>query len=188
MVEKPKAELKWNKYLHTENVIWQDLYCIPYIVSRETNVQTFQYKIFQRFYPCNYTLSIWYKDHGPICSVCKNATDYIEQRFYYCTESSVFWNHLQKWWYNTLCVTIKLDVLSVLFGISNPDGDNLLHFINYCILYGKWYLHVCITNDKDKFILTFVTQIKKCLIVEKTCEMNNDKSFNDRFLEFYNAI
>ncbi len=85
-------------------------------------------------------------------------------------------------------VTIKLDVLSVLFGISNPDGDRLLHFINYCILYGKWYLHDCITKNKEKFILTFITLIKNYLLVEKTiCEMNSETTFNDRYLEYYNA-
>ena len=79
--ELPKSEKKWNSYLHMENTHWQDHYVIPFNVCRETSLQTFQYKIFHRFFPCNYTLSIWYKDKNKVCNYC-NETDYLDHYFF----------------------------------------------------------------------------------------------------------
>ncbi len=185
IAELPAAEEKWSKYINTDYIVWQDHYCIPYNVCQETALQSFQYKVFQRFYPCNYTLSVWYKDHNSECTICKNGVDYLEHFFYYCKETEKFWKSLQQWWHNTIETTIVLDPMSVLFGISNPDNDNTLHFINYCILYGKWYLHECKTQNKEIFLLTFIKKLKGYLEVLKTlCDIKNDTFFQNTYSKY----
>ena len=97
---------------------------IPYTVCSETAIQSFQFKIFHRFYPCQYMLSLWYKDQNPMCTYCNTDIDYIEHTFHFCPRSILFWKSLQKWWYNTIGVTFDLAVRNVIFGINNTHKDH----------------------------------------------------------------
>ena len=68
--------------------------------------------------------------------------------------------------------TIILNVFYVLHGIPNLEADNQIDFMNYCILYGKWFIHQCRTNENNIFILDFIKLVKDKLKVEKTlCEI-----------------
>ena len=44
-------------------------------------------------------------------------------------------------------------------------------------------------NDKEIFFLTYVNELKNYMLVEKTRgEVQNDRTFTDIFIEFYNQI
>jgi len=149
----PKAETKWKSYLNIEDIHWQDHYVIPFNVSRETSLQSFQYKIFHRFFPCNYTLSIWYKDQNCLCNLC-NQTDYLEHYFYFCPNVQHLWHAIQKWWKSILEVTINLNEIYILFGIpnTNTNDDSMIDVLNMCILYAKWYIFTCKKDNVQLFL------------------------------------
>ena len=128
----PKCERKWSEYLNTE-LNWEDIHIIPYCITRETYMQSFQYKIVHRFYPCNYALSIWYSDHTPCCNYC-GEIDYLEHIFFNCKQVEPLWDAIQGWWKNILDVTFKLNAQIVLFGIPKIEKDPILDIINLCIL------------------------------------------------------
>ncbi len=185
--EIPKAEKKWEEYLHRENFIWQEYYYIPFTSCKETYIQTFQYKIFHRFFPCRYTLSLWYKDQDPYCICCNNrCIDLLEHYFYFCPEVYSFWQSLTRWWSNIYEITIPLDVISVIFGIANHDNDHVINFMNLCILYAKWFIY-CIKNKEEKlFFLNYVKMLKNVLQHEYVrCQINQDQSFEKRLLKYY---
>ena len=51
----PTAQLKWNKLyqeLKPGSELWCKLYCATFIATRETKLQSLQYKIHQRIVPC----------------------------------------------------------------------------------------------------------------------------------------
>ena len=137
----PKAEKKWEKYLNLNDFVWQEYYYIPYIVCRETHIQSLQYKIFNRFFPCRYTLSIWYENESPYCNCCNESIDLLEHYFYYCPDVYLFWKSLMTWWSKTFDINIPIDVTSVLFGIPNFGNDKVLYFMNFCLIYAKWYIY-----------------------------------------------
>ena len=162
--EIPKAERKWAEYLHLENILWEDYYYIPFNSCRETHIQTFQYKIFHRFFPCKYTLSLWYKDKDPYCTYCNGESiDILEHYFYLCPEVYAFWQSLMTWLSNSFEISITLDVISVIFGIANPDYDHVINFMNVCILYAKWYMYTCKYKEEPLFFFTYVKMFEKCV-------------------------
>jgi len=140
--EIPKAEKKWESYLNVASIQWQEHYAIPFKICRDTVLQSFQYKIFHRFFPCNYTLSVWYKDHSSICDFC-NEIDYPEHYFCNCSETFSLWTAIQKWWKSVLEITIQITECDILFGIANPNDDTVLDILNLCIIYAKWYIYNC---------------------------------------------
>ena len=183
-----KSQKKWESYLKKNEIEWQQLYTIPYKVCRDTIIQSFQYKIFHRFFPCNYTLSIWYKDQEKYCQICKEV-DYPEHYFFCCKETTLFWKSIQTWLKSVLKVHLNLTVNEIMLGIPNPCDDEIIDIFNYCILYGKWYIYSCKKDDTQMFILNYIKYIKDKLQIEKTiCEMKKEDIFEKRWSLFYNSM
>ena len=175
-------------YLELREIDWQEYYVIPYNVTRETYIQSFQYKIFHRFYPCNYTLSIWERNHSSKCINC-DEIDYLEHFFFKCNNVQSFWNMIMNWWRNTIGVTMNLSWIDVMFGISNMMNDNSIDIMNLCILCAKYYIHVKKTNREQIFFIDYIKFVKDRLKIEKAvCELNQLKSFEKRWSDFYNML
>ncbi len=184
--ELPKSESKWNKYIDCNHLSWQDHYCIPYDICRETYVQSFQYKICNRFFPYNYALSIWYENEEATCKHCHdNEIDYLEHYFFYCKKSVLFWNSMNSCFFSITNTKIHIDVKDVLFGIPNDSKDDIMDFMNYCILYGKLYIYESKKKDTEIFFLNFVRFIKDKLLCEKTNSEIKGEGAKENFLKYY---
>ncbi len=48
---------------------------------------------------------------------------------------------MKSWFLHITQTRIEFDVNDVLFGISNDSKNEVIDFMNYCILYGKWYIY-----------------------------------------------
>ena len=156
----PKAEEKWKKYLNKDDMNWEYIYELPYKITHETAVQSLQYKILHRFYPCNYTLSIWYDDQTPVCSSC-NEVDYLEHFFFQCPEVLGYWQSFEEWFFGSFNARIPLNHIDVLFGLENPNDDHILNILNYCILYNKWFIHMLKTRGVPLEMDDFLNILKK---------------------------
>ena len=62
---------------------WKQIYQSPFIVARETALQSFQYKIINRYLPCNTALKKWKKTESELCNQC-GERDTIEHYLYEC--------------------------------------------------------------------------------------------------------
>ena len=120
-------------------------------------IQSFQYKIINRFYPCNYVLSIWYKEKNAKCQYCAFERETLDTFFVTCTKVSSFWQRLSSWWYFAFEVRPELTESNILLGIIDENGDNTLEQLNFCILMGKWYSHLIKSGENEPYFLTFCT-------------------------------
>ena len=183
-----KSQSKWEGYLHKPNIEWEELYKIPFNVTRDTTLQSFQYKIFHRFFPCNYTLSVWYRDHKQCCTFCKDI-DYPEHYFYHCRDTMAFWKSVQTWLRAIIGVEIHLNVDEVLFGIYNANNDNVFDIYNMCILHGKWFIYTCKRDERQICFLTYIKFIKNKLQIEKcSSEISQDGAFEKKWSALYECI
>ena len=138
MCQPATAIAKWEEIFEWEKH-WEEIFTNPYKVARETDIQSLQFQILHRYYPCNLTLGTWYKDHKTTCDFC-DATDDLEHYFCLCHYTQIFWNQFNRWWSNTTSVHFKISVFEVIFGIANPFGDKLIDSLNYCILLAKMFI------------------------------------------------
>ena len=183
----PTAEAKWAEYIDLDED-WEHLYVIPYRVCRETYLQSFQFKIVNRFFPCNYTLSKWYKEQSPQCNQC-DGIDYLEHYFYLCEPVNSFIHSMERWWLSTLEVSMKLNAKYVLFGIPNHNDDMFIDIFNLCILYAKWYIYQCKQNNQSIFIIDYLKLVKEKLCIEKAwCKLNNSNDFENRWAFFFDQL
>ena len=132
--------------------------------ARETDVQSLQFKIINRYIPCKENLYLWGKESSDKCCLC-NEIDTIELFFFaQCSYNRVFWQGVSKLVQQALGINIKLYDLDIIFGL--PGEENIFRIINFCILYGKKYIFDCRINDNIVSIDRFKSKLKNRLEVE----------------------
>ena len=174
MKEKPTACIKWESLYDLINFDWEYIFSLPYKMVRETSIQSLQFQILHRFYPCNSTLNRWYENHPCKCIHC-DSEDTLEHYFYKCKHTQSFWHELIQWWYNVSGTSIKFSMLDVLFGLPNPNDDMFLDSLNYCILFGKKFISQQKRNDKRCIFGAYLMQLRNRLEYEKVICAQNGK-------------
>ena len=93
------------------------------------------------------------------------------------------------WWSKTFDINIPIDVTSVLFGIPNFGNDKVLYFMNFCLIYAKWYIYCSKKKEEKMFFLNFVFMLKNVLQTEQVrSQINDDQTFEKKLLEFYEQM
>ena len=76
---------------------WKDIFSQPYVAARETKLQSLQYRIIHRIFPCKKWLYIHKVAESPTCNLCNTIED-IVHCLVDCIRVKEFWIDLQKWW------------------------------------------------------------------------------------------
>ena len=182
-LRKPQCTIKWAEHFplfkNVENSIWERIYEMPYKVTRETKLQSFQFRIIHRIIPCNkwlYNISI---KSTSKCNFCNEEDDLLHY-FLYCPVTKQFWKYFSNWWnrQTDICIGETLEE-HMLFGY--PGNSDIEIVLNYCILLGKWYIFCQKIHEKNTIdIYDYLVQLKQRLFIEKTICIRdgNLKSFD----------
>ena len=171
------GQSRWYKIypdLGIMNETWSALYMYPFKVTRETKLQSFQFKIFHRIIACNnYLKNIRVKD-DPKCNYCDDPRDTIIHFFATCPRVVRFWNSVLRW----LNVTVGVDTSHVIeceqiLGLSKVGKDS--DMINMILLRARFFIyrqrlfHKCNLN-----ILQWLLELKHSLLCEEyICKIEN---------------
>ena len=185
----PKCISKWEESYFYVEFDWRYICTLPYIVARETHLQSLQYQIINRFIPCKYVLKIWKKEESDLCHIC-NESDTIEHLFTKCQRVMPFWNSFNHWFTNSTETNINLHTLDILFGIINLNEDDILNNLNFCILFAKSFIYDCYKADKECSFALFKNKLKSRLDAESVILnlRGNGVSFHTKWSHIYDAL
>ena len=170
-IVEPICKIKWNNIFNFEDNMWKTIFTLPFKYVTETSLQSFQYKILFRIYPCNAYVSIWNNEVSPLCSNCQILDDLVHY-FAQCLMVLPFWNSFTNWWNFSLNDQLSLTDADIIFGKTN-DGVNLAG-INFCLLHAKKFIARQKFLKKDVFFYSYQVELKFKLEVEKyICTRNN---------------
>ena len=142
--------------------------CHIYVPEKCLCLQSLQFQIINRYIPCRYNLSLWYRNESPLCSLCAdNEIDTIEHYFVTCKTLGIFGGDFRRWWVNTTAILIRLTTLDILFGIPNENDNYCIATLNYCILYAKQHIHLNKKENKDIKFQDYKQNFKNRLVCEK---------------------
>ena len=171
------GQSRWYKIypdLGIMNETWSTLYTYPFKVTRETKLQSFQFKIFHRIIACNnYLKNIRVKD-DPKCNYCDEPKDTIIHFFVTCPKVVRFWNSVLRW----LNVTVGVDTSHVteceqILGLSKVGKDS--DMINMVLLRARFFIYRQRLFHKCNLdILQWLLELKHSLLCEEyICKIGN---------------
>ena len=111
---------------------------MPFAVTNEIKVITFQYKVIHNVLPTRATLyrdGIW---ESPICNLCKAEEQALHHLLINCTLTIDFWILFQDWWYKKSNETITLSTSHIFYGWH--DRTKHWQSLNYCLPIAKFCL------------------------------------------------
>ena len=92
--------------------------------------------------------------------------------------NSRFWNDLKSV-LDSFNITIRFDIMNVLFGIL--DTDNISILVNYIILESKYFIYRCKLNKGCLCVRLLVDKFKKTFQTERFIAKRNNKiHFHDK--------
>jgi len=166
IIKTPTSLDKWiDEFPFLNDTDFEHFFLLPNLTSRDTKLQTFQYKILNNIIPCRAKLFHWKISDTGLCQYC-GSYDNLSHYLYFCETTRNFWNQLTNWVQNTVQFKIQLSVIDIIFGIKNTE-DKLLLNINFFILHAKRYIYQRKIDNKDLFLLEFLNMLKQNVIIER---------------------
>ena len=138
----------------------------PYESTAETYLQSLQFRIIHRYFPCRYNIHLWNIVGDNKCEFCNDA-DTLSHYFTECDSVVQFWKFLKRWFIRTFQLVRNFTSLDILLGIPNYDNSNDLMILNFVILFSNYYYYKCKKNGMPIDFFSFVVTLKSHVIIEE---------------------
>ena len=148
-----------NLYPFLEKQDWKVLYKLPYKITTEPYLQSFQYKIMNRILNCRNKLFTWNIIKNDKCEYCHNI-DTIFHHLYLYPQSKYMWNHLRKWLDNNLEINMHFTECEVVFGLPYSNSVEV-KIMNYLIILLKWFINNTKNEEKPLYFVNFLSLLKE---------------------------
>ncbi len=181
---------KWNKslkYLKNYNINWERIYYLSFKTTRETKIQSLQYRILNKTIQCNewlYNLKIKQSKKCDLCNI--DETDSIKHYFIDCYKCKTFWSSLIQWWHyisnnkekfndNQIIPLIMLGSPSIITTLK--ENITNLHALDYILLQAKYYIYTKKSNNNNYFdFYTFLPTLKAKINLEYQVLSNKNQT------------
>ena len=76
---------------------WKKIYSLPFVVTIETKIREFQYKLLNDIVFTNEKLFRFKMIDSPLCTFCKKDVESLENLLFHCTFVESFWKTFTSW-------------------------------------------------------------------------------------------
>ena len=164
---KPSAQIYYKNFFQNTNLDWKTIYMLPRIVTKDSRLQVFQYKLLNNVLYLNKMLFKFGKIDSLLCPFCKMIEETPLHLFYDCLKTKLLWDQLKDFISNETLSFPSLTPKSAILGHINLSDDYLL--INHIIVIYKFYIY----NSRIRCYLNF-EQLKA--IIDKTKKIKEEIS------------
>jgi exonuclease III len=186
----PTCVAKWKESFPMSVIDWPEVFYNPYSITRETKLQSFQYRVIHRIIPCNKWLFNIKIMESSQCNFC-DEIDTIQHFLIKCHSASIFWNSFIAWW-NRHSEDQWANFADfseiILFGLM--DEREFSTVLNYLILLGKYYIYINkLKDDNSLNFQRFLVYVKSKLTTELfILEKESKTHLFDKFIFIYNSL
>ena len=125
--------------LNSEQI--RNTYKLPFLVTIETKLRSFQFKFNHLIFYTNKTLYDRKMTlDPPLCTFCKTEEETLDHLFIDCPSIRPLWNQLE----HTLSYTYSRQ--EKIFGCYDELNNNNFDAISHCSLLLRYYVHICRLN------------------------------------------
>ena len=121
----------------------ENVYKLPFLVTIETKLRSFQFKFNHMIFYTNKTLyERKMTSDPPLCTFCKKEDETLEHLFIDCSYIRPLWIELER------LISHKFSTQEKIFGCYNNINDKHFDVISHCSLLLKYYVHICRLNKQ----------------------------------------
>lgn len=136
----PAAQRRWDAHVDIGDAAeWNLIYLRPFGITRETKVQSLQFRVLHRTITCNHLLYRWRMRDDGLCSFC-DQEDTLEHFFHACHLCREFWAQVREWIFSSLRISLtRISLKEFLLGV--PKDFPHASVVNYALLWVKFFIH-----------------------------------------------
>ena len=125
-------------YLKEQTLIPSAVYELPFKVTIENKLRSFQFKLLHNIMPTNQRLWKMNIKTSPQCEACNFPTETTNHKFYECPVVKSFWNDVLNWWNFKRSENIT-PVLRKFFTVTNPN-QHVSKLLSLCCVTLRMFL------------------------------------------------
>mgnify|MGYP002260060495 FL=1 len=149
------------------------IYSLPFVVTIETKIREFQYKILNNIVFTNEKLFRLKMIDSPLCVFCKGEVESLEHLLFFCEVTKMFWRAFCTWLAECKIRIESLNILDVLFGVYKKGED--FKILNHLILSAKFYIYKCKLSGVNPSLPVFKVKTKVVHQIERKIAAKRDK-------------
>lgn len=178
-----KSQSKWMADCENyENLIkWDKSYMLPFYCTKETKLQTFQFKLLHRRIATNdylHKIGISLTDK---CTFCDQNAESLIHLFWGCELVQTFWQKIQHWLIRRQIKPQDFSLtLPTCLGLVDSTEDLLLH---HALLIGRYHIYSSKLKKTLPNLQVFEQTVLKCQEIEKcyTYKTHTVKNFKSKW-------
>jgi len=178
-----KSQSKWiaDCENYENSIEWDKSYILPFYCTKETKLQTFQFKLLHRRITTNdylYKIGISLTD---ICTFCEQKKDSLIHLFWDCEFVQTFWQNIQHW---LIQHQIKPQNFSLTLPICLGPVDNTEDILfHHALLIGRYHIYSSKIKNTLSNLQVFSQTFLKCQEIEKcyAYKTNTVKKYNSKW-------
>ena len=144
---------------------WNDIYSLFFIVTIETKIREFQYKVLNNIVFTNEKMCKFKMTDSPFCSCCKREVESLEHLLYYCDMTKTFWEAFCSWLGEFKINSHPFSMTEILFGVLDVQDDWII--LNNLILIAKYHIYTCKLKTVNPSSQVYKAKIRAVYPVEK---------------------
>ena len=175
---KPSSNIYFENLYNDYNIDWTAIYMLPRLITNNTYMRSFQYKILNNVLFLNKKLHTFGIKPSPLCSFCNLYDETPYHMFCECDCVKCLWSDLVQCFQNNLILP-TLTPQTAIFGFldyTNNDSifENNKCLSNHILLIFKLYVY----KSREKKLLNInnlIAEIQKIKRIEKEIALPNSK-------------
>ena len=161
---KPTSQAYFEKVFAGHVIEWDKIYILPRIVTTDSRIRIFQYKILHNVLYLNKKLFKFKKINSPECSFCKCEEETTIHLFHSCRKTQTLWTQISSHLNSHLNLPYLTPQSAIFDFLDISNKDYLI--VNHLLLLFKYYIY----NARDQKHLAFealMKNIKNIYNIEK---------------------
>jgi len=164
--------IKWNITFNFNEQTWKQIYKLPFIITQDTKLQSFQFRINHLILGTNWLLNKINSNHDSKCHFCKLGIDTVQHIFWDCEKVKLLLAEFQtSLKHGNVQLIFTKDTL--IFGLYHIPNTNLSG--NIILVWMKYYIFKCKQQKSILNITGLKNSMKFKYQTEKYINISNDK-------------
>ena len=134
------SHTKWEEILEENQLNWDYHHSLPFKITVETKLQTFQFKILHRILVTNKKLLLFKIRINDRCTFCEINKETITHLFWNCHHVKSIWLQTEDWINEITHSRLKLNQRTIILGDPEIDENKPM---NHILLIIKYYIYTC---------------------------------------------